>query len=221
MKIPILLLDDAIIVCHKPIDTLCEGESAISLPRLLADELRERGETNTSIFVVHRLDRTTEGVMVFARTAQVAAVLSRAIAERSTEKEYLAVVCGKPTEARATLTDLLFYDRTKGKSFVVRRERKGVKSATLDYELLEYREPYSLLRIRLHTGRTHQIRVQFASRGFPLRGDRRYGAPPSDVPLLLCSHRLVFPHPITGKPMEFTVFPTENGWDVFNTLKNQ
>jgi len=216
MTIPILYLDESIIVCHKPIDTLCEGDTKASLPYLLSQELRARGEQKNDIFVVHRLDRTTEGVMVFARTSAAAASLSRAIADRSTVKEYLAVVCGKPEKECGTLTDLLFYDRARGKSFVVQRERKGVKSATLDYELIEHRAPYSLLRVHLHTGRTHQIRVQFASRGMPLCGDRRYGAPPSDSPILLCAHKLSFAHPKTNEPMQFSCLPTATKWTDFS-----
>lgn len=218
MDLHILYLDESIVVIHKPIDTLCEGDSPISLPILLARTLREKGEKNTDIFVVHRLDRTTEGVMVFARTSAAAATLSRSIAERSAQKEYLAVVCGSPEPASATLTDLLFYDRTRGKSFVVTRERKGVKEASLDYEVLERRDANTLLRVRLHTGRTHQIRVQFASRGLPLCGDRRYGAPPSDSPILLCAYKLSFAHPRTGQPMVFASRPTAAEWATFDML---
>lgn len=221
MTIPILYLDESIVVCHKPIDTLCEGDTKNSLPYLLSEELHALGEQKNDIFVVHRLDRTTEGVMVFARTSAAAASLSRTIADRSTVKEYLAVVCGKPESKSGTLSDLLFYDRTRGKSFVVQRERKGVKSATLDYELIETRAPYSLLRIRLHTGRTHQIRVQFASRGMPLCGDRRYGAPPSDSPILLCAHKLSFAHPKTNEPMQFFCLPTAKNWTEFSFFNSE
>jgi 23S rRNA pseudouridine1911/1915/1917 synthase len=221
MTIPILYLDESIVVCHKPINTLCEGDTNTSLPYLLAEELRARGEQKTEIFVVHRLDRTTQGVMVFARTSVAAASLSRAISDRSTVKEYLAIVCGKPECERGTLTDLLFYDRARGKSFVVQRERKGVKTATLDYELIEHRAPHSFLRIRLHTGRTHQIRVQFASRGMPLCGDRPYGAPPSDSPILLCAHKLSFAHPKTNELMHFSCLPTATNWTEFSFFNRE
>lgn len=215
----VLYLDEQLVVCHKPAGLLSEGDSPHSLPRVLGECLRERGEANTDLYTVHRLDRETEGLTVLARTTASAAALSRAFADKSAQKEYLAVVCGKPQEDAATLTDLLFYDRTRGKSFVVTRERKGVKRAVLDYTLIEYREPYSLLRVTLHTGRTHQIRVQLASRGLPLCGDRRYGAPPSEQSLMLCAHRLSFPHPLTGARMEFLTEPTAPLWKDFFAIE--
>ena len=207
----LLYCDPHLLVCHKPRLTLSEGEGATCLPTLLSAWLSERGEKSTAVYPVHRLDRETEGVMVFARTKQAAAGLSLAIAEDRLEKEYLALLCGCPPSPEGELTDLLFYDRTRSKSFVVTRERKGVKRAALTYRVLEERPPYTLVRVSLQTGRTHQIRVQFASRGMPLRGDRKYGAPREDVPLRLCACRLRFPHPITGERMEFTTEP-EEGW---------
>ena len=124
------------------------------------------------------------------------------------KKEYLAVVCGVPQERSGSMTDLLFYDRRVGKSFVADRPRKGVKEARLDYTVIESQGKRSLVRILLHTGRTHQIRVQFASRGLPLAGDRRYGAPAGDKTMALCSHTLTFPHPKTGERMSFCYVPT-------------
>ena len=199
-------LDRDLLVSVKPKGILSEGEGADCFPTLLADELRARGEKD-SVFPVHRLDRETEGLMVYARTEKSAAALSRAIAERSMKKEYLAVVCGAPETPTGSLRDLLFYDRQRGKSFVVDRQRKGVKDALLDYELLSSQNGYSLLRIRLYTGRTHQIRVQFGSRGLPLCGDRRYGAPSSDFSLGLCSVLLSFPHPSSKKTLSFSYLP--------------
>ena len=212
----ILYCDPYVLVCHKPAGVLSEGDAQNSLPRLLSQQLEANGERSYEIFPVHRLDRETEGVMVFARTSKAAASLSRSITKKETEKEYLAVVCGVPEEPTATLRDLLFFDRGRNKSFVVKRERKGVKQASLDYTVLEARPPYSLLRIRLHTGRTHQIRVQFASRKLPLRGDRKYGAPLENCPLMLCACRLRFPHPDTNEIMDFTTTPTANEWQMWD-----
>ena len=212
-----IYLDDEIIVCHKPRGVLSEGEGKGSLPGILAEELSARGEP-ARVFPVHRLDRDTEGLMVYARTSAAAAALSRAITEGELKKEYIAVVCGSPEEEAGTLTDLLFYDRGRGKSIVVTRPRKGVREAALTYRFLERWENRSLLRIELQTGRTHQIRAQFASRGLPLAGDRRYGAPAEGTPMALFSCRLAFPHPKTGAPMAFEALPTElegtawNGW---------
>ena len=201
----ILFIDNHIAVCFKPSGLLSEGDGADSLPKLLGDELRERGMHATPL-TVHRLDRETAGVMVYALTKKAAAHLSAQFAEGKTEKEYIARAVGKVEPASGTLTDLIFYDRQKGKSFVVKRERKGVKKAILNYEVIEYNqeENISTVRIFLETGRTHQIRVQLSSRGYPLVGDRRYGAPPSnsDSPSLV-ARRLSFTHPETNEPVEF------------------
>ena len=213
----ILFTDKHIIVCEKPSGTVCEGEGENALPTLLSRHLAEIGEKNTAIFPVHRLDKETVGVCVFARTSQAAAALSESITKGELDKEYLAVVCGAPEKSSDTLTDLLYYDRARGKSFVVNRQRNGVKKASLDYELMDTREGLSLLRIRLHTGRTHQIRVQLASRGLPLAGDRRYGAPKNGISTVsLCAHRLCFPHPVGGEQMQFSVSPpTTQPWSLF------
>ena len=200
--IHILFFDTDILVCVKPRGVLSEGDGNACMPRLLTDQLRERGEQDR-IFPVHRLDKETEGLMVFARTSSAAAALSRAIVEGTMKKEYLATLCGTPAEEQGRLTDLLFYDRKRGKSFVVDRPRKGVKEAILDYRVIKRDENRTLVRVSLLTGRTHQIRVQFATRGLPLVGDRRYGAPAEGEPLALCACRLTFPHPKTGEILMF------------------
>ena len=199
----LIYLDDSLLVCKKPRGALSEGDGADAMPTLLGALLIERGEKNSSVFPVHRLDRETEGLMVYARTSSAAASLSRSIAEGALEKEYLARTEGIPPEG-GELRDLLFFDRSRNKSFVVSRARRGVKEAILTYRRLSVDEHDStaLLRVRLLTGRTHQIRVQFASRGFPLVGDRRYGAR-SNAPLALRSVFLSFPHPSTGSPLTF------------------
>lgn len=200
----ILFYDAYIVVCQKEAGELSEGEGASALPTLLAAAMTAAGEQN-EIYPVHRLDRETVGVMVFARTRAAAASLSAALNTDAFSKEYLALCHGRPEEDAATLTDLLFYDRQRGKSFVVDRRRAGVKEAVLDYTCLRTEDDFSLLRIRLHTGRTHQIRVQFSSRRHPLAGDRRYGAPKSEhSTVALVAHRLTFPHPVTGESMTFS-----------------
>ena len=214
----ILYLDKYITVCEKPIGTLSEGEGQAALPTILSKELSARGEDNLTVIPVHRLDKDTTGVIVYARTSAAAAALSSSIANGSFKKQYLAVLCGTPTEESGTLTDLLFYDRKRNKSFVADRKRNGVKSASLDYCLLDTSGDYSLVSVNLHTGRTHQIRVQFASRGLPLAGDRRYGAPKSDAPsIALCAHRLTFPHPKNGALLSFTAdVPRTFPWIFFD-----
>ena len=183
------------------------------MPRLLSEAL------GGDIYCVHRLDRAVGGVMVYARTPAAAADLSRQIAARQLHKEYLAAVQGRPEEDSATLRDLLFWDRAKNKSFVVKRQRGGVKDAELEYSLLEALPEFSLLRIILHTGRTHQIRVQFSSRAMPLVGDAKYGSRYRDCALALWSHSLGFRHPATGKAMSFAAMPEAvfpwNGFEYF------
>ena len=201
----ILYEDSAVIVCIKPRGILSQtdkngGESMIT---------RLSEHTGGEIYPVHRLDKETGGVMVYAKTQKAAAKLSRDISEHRFYKEYLALVHGVPEENSGTLCDLLFHDRAKNKSYVVKRERAGVKKAELYYEVLETKEKdgekYSLLRVVLHTGRTHQIRVQLAHRKMPLSGDRKYGAKDAFENLGLLSAKLKFTHPETGEEMEFTV----------------
>jgi len=208
--VEVLFYDKHIVVCLKPAGVLSEGDSEGSLPLILSRFFLALGEAG-DIFPVHRLDRETAGIMVLARTKKAAAALSSAFADKDSggvEKIYLALLCGTPSEDEATLTDLLFFDRTKNKSFAVKKERKGVKSASLEYSVLRRADGKALVRVKLHTGRTHQIRVQFASRGLPLAGDRRYGAPAdSGRELRLFAASLSFPHPEDGRPMSFSADP--------------
>jgi len=200
----IIFYDAHIIVCQKEAGEISEGDGSSALPTLLAMAMNEAGE-QTAVYPVHRLDRETVGVIVYARTRQAAAALSAVLNTDAFTKEYLAVCHGRLDETSATLTDLLFYDRKRGKSYVVDRPRAGVKEAVLDYTCLHTSDDLSLLRIRLHTGRTHQIRVQLSSRRHPLAGDRRYGAPKSEFSsVALVAHKLSFPHPVTGESMVFT-----------------
>lgn len=185
----ILYEDKDLAVCLKPVGL----DSEHQLPEALKETLG--GE----IFTVHRLDQNVGGVMVYARTKAAAAELSRLIREGSMVKEYMALVHGTPPEA-GDWQDLLFKDSRRGKVFVVDRQRSGVKDARLEYVRLSGGDP-SLVQIRLHTGRSHQIRVQFASRGFPLVGDRKYGARDAEKAPMLYSFRITFPW--KGKQLQF------------------
>ena len=177
----ILYSDNQIVVCIKPVCL----DSEKDVPEALKEQLG--GE----IFPIHRLDQNVGGVMVFARTKQSAASLSKSVQEGSMVKEYVAMVHGTPPE-KGDWEDFLFKDSRKNKVFVVKKERKGVKKASLDYTRLTGASP-ALLHIRLHTGRSHQIRVQFSSRGFPLVGDHKYGSRDDAKAPALFSCRISFP----------------------------
>ena len=154
--------------------------------------------------------------MVYAKTKRAAASLSAAITAGKLEKTYLAVVPGAPGEG-GVLKDLLFRDASRNKSYVVTRTRKGVREAELRYTRLASRQGWNLLRVELKTGRSHQIRVQFASRGMPLAGDRKYGSACRDCPLALWSAELRFPHPVTGEPLFRTLPPpVQWPWTLFS-----
>ena len=191
----ILHCDNNIAVCIKPVGLDSEHE----LPGMLAAEL------GGDIFTVHRLDKNVGGVMVYARTKAAAAELSKAIQNGSMKKEYFAQVHGTPPQS-GDWEDLLFKDSGKNKVFVVKRERKGVKKARLEYSRLSGEDiSPALVRIRLHTGRSHQIRVQFASRGYPLLGDRKYGSKDDIEAPRLFSCRLSFT--LFGEQMVFEASP--------------
>ena len=209
--IEILYHDDHIAVAVKPAGALSEGEGKDSFPAMLSEELSAISNIPVKTYTVHRLDRETEGIMVYALTSKSAAALSKDITDGSWKKIYTALLWGVPQKESDRLCDMLYYDRNRGKSFVVSRERKGVKDAALSYQVLEISNDKKTTRVSvtLETGRTHQIRVQFASRGIPLCGDRRYGAPAeSGKSLMLCASSLSFKHPITGKAMDFSITPS-------------
>ncbi len=162
-----------------------------------------REDFGGEVFTLHRLDKNVGGVMVYARNKATAAALSKAIQNGEMVKVYLAMVHGTPEE-EGVFEDFLFKDSKKNKVFVVKRQRKGVKKAKLEYTLLKGGEE-SLVKIRLHTGRSHQIRVQFSSRGFPLVGDHKYGSKSEVKEPLLFSHQITFPY--KGENLTFSATP--------------
>ena len=212
----IIYEDERILVCLKPAGVVSAGDEPGSMIDLLRQTL---GDEHACVRSVHRLDAQVAGLMVFARSQAAASILSGQVQSRSFEKEYLAVVHGKPESPSGQMEDLLWYNRSLRKSRVMPAPGKDVKRALLSYETLSYDPALdaSLVRIRLHTGRTHQIRVQFSSRNHPLLGDRKYGAGEEDgCAIALWSWKLSFLHPQSGEPVSFCknppcVFP----WNLF------
>lgn len=195
--------DKDIVVCVKPPRVLSTDEPG-GMPELVRCAL----ETE-DIRTVHRLDRVVSGLMVLARNEQAASELSRQIREGRFEKEYLAVVHGAPKDAAGKFYDLLLRDKARKMTMVATEPGKGVQPASLRYRVLSQNNGMSCVCVALETGRTHQIRVQFASRGLPLVGERKYSVLQDDCEISLWSYRLAFIHPNTGKPMEFILEPPE------------
>ncbi len=196
--------DEAIVVCIKPSGVVSTDEPG-GVPDLVRQAL---GDAKASVRTVHRLDQVVSGLMVLARTEAAASELSRQIREDVFDKEYMAVVHGLP-EREGTLRDLLYRDKARRMTMVAAEMAKGVQEAVLDYRVVASAEAMSRVRIKLHTGRTHQIRVQFASRGYPLVGERKYSTLEDGCTIALWSYRLAFRHPVTGEKMEFSKDPPE------------
>ena len=200
----LVYVDDDILVCLKPARVLSTDEPG-GVPDLCREAL---GNPKADVRTVHRLDRVVAGLMVLARNARAASELSRQIREDEFEKEYQAVIHGVASEAD-TLRDLLGRDKARRMTFVAAEPAKGVQEAVLDYWRLAKTDDMSRVQIRLHTGRTHQIRVQFASRNMPLVGERKYSELDDPCEIALWSCRLAFTHPKTGERMEFTHEPPQ------------
>ena len=200
----LIYLDDDILVCIKPARVLSTDEPG-GLPDLCREAL---DNPKADIRTVHRLDRVVSGLMVLARNAKAASELSRQIRDDEFEKEYMAVVHGCP-EKRGTLRDLLGRDKARKMTFVASEPAKGVQEAVLHYQRQNTDNGLSKVRIQLETGRTHQIRVQFACRGLPLVGERKYSELDDPCEIALWSYRIAFAHPKTGEKMEFTHQPPE------------
>lgn len=201
----LIYVDEDILVCLKPARVLSTDEPG-GVPDLAREAL---GDPKADVRTVHRLDRVVSGLMVLARNGKAASELSRQIRDNEFDKEYMAVVHGMPDTRTGTLRDLLGRDKARRMTFVASEPAKGVQEAVLDYSLLNTAENMSRVRIRLHTGRTHQIRVQFASRNLPLVGERKYSELDDPCEIALWSYRLAFTHPRTGERMEFSHQPPE------------
>jgi 23S rRNA pseudouridine1911/1915/1917 synthase len=194
----ILYTDDRVIVCIKPVGILSTDEPG-GMPELLRKELGE----DLSIKSVHRLDRAVGGVMVYARTKRAAADLSRQIQRGEFHKTYLAVVHGIPSHRQGELRDWLHRDKARKMTFVTPEGTPEAQEAILKYEMMGSYEDLSMLKIQLLTGRTHQIRCQLSSRGWPIAGDVKYGAPNDGCGVALWSYMIEFLHPRNGGRMSF------------------
>lgn len=201
----LIYVDKDVVVCIKPARVLSTDEPG-GLPDLVREAL---GDPKADIRTVHRLDRVVSGVMVLARNAKAASELSRQIREDEFEKEYMAVVHGRPEETCGTLRDLLGRDKARKMTYVATEPGKGIQEAILDYRMLSTNSEFSRVQVTLRTGRTHQIRVQFASRGMPLVGERKYDTREDPCEIALWSHKIGFTHPVTGEKMEFSQNPPE------------
>lgn len=203
----ILFEDKDIIVCIKDVGVLSEESDRDNMPDLIRRHLNDPA---AYIGVVHRLDAAVGGVMVYAKSKTAAAKLSAQIQSGKFKKEYLAVISGRPESDKGTYRDLLFKDSAKNKVFVVKRARKGVKEAELEYSVLQTEKDgengISLIKIKLKTGRSHQIRVQFSSRKMPLLGDGKYGSR-YKCNIALFSTAIKFIHPEAHEEMHFTALP--------------
>lgn len=211
--ITILYEDAALVVCCKPVGLLSQADGSVQSMEMLLQK-----QCGSVIYPVHRLDLNVGGAMVYAKTKQAAASLSGQIQRGDFGKEYFAIVENTPPQ-ESVWEDLLWKDARAGKSYVVNRPRKGVRQARLQYTAVASgsieNRPVTLCAIRLFTGRSHQIRVQFASRGYPLAGDGKYGSRIRGN-LALHSYRLQFFHPVTGKRLQFSQpIPATAPWNQF------
>ena len=203
--VEICYLDEDILVCVKPARVLSTDEPG-GLPDLLRGQL---GDAKADIRTVHRLDRVVSGLMVLARTPAAASELSRQVRAGEFRKRYHAVIHGIPEKECDTLRDLLGRDKARKMTYVAREPGKGIQEASLSYRVLSAKDDMSRVEIELHTGRTHQIRVQFASRGWPLVGERKYSELDDPCEIALFSRYIGFFHPVTHGWMEFRHDPPD------------
>lgn len=222
----ILYEDRYLIVCEKPVGVESQVSSTgkVNMPELLSAYRKEKGE-DTYIGLVHRLDTATGGVMVYSKMPEVTGKLSALVSSDDYKKTYLAVVHGAPEEREGELRDLLYHDKRKNKSFVCDKKRRGVKEALSYYRLLDTTDSadgqkMSLVEVELITGRTHQIRVQFASRKMSLVGDGKYGSRDNKATIALWSQRVEFTHPVTkSRICSNSTPPDVYPWNLFDINK--
>lgn len=212
----IIYEDNHLLVVVKPCNQLVQEDNTTDIDLLteLKKYIKEKYQKPGNVYLglVHRLDRPVSGIMVFAKTSKAASRLSEQIRKSEMVKTYQAVVIGNPP-ATGILKDRLLKNP---KTNMVTVDSKG-KESELSYEVLDRKESYSLIKIHLKTGRSHQIRVQFSSRNYPLYGDQRYNrkAKPGEQ-IALCATELSFFHPVTKEILHFEIEPPkEYPWNLF------
>lgn len=218
MKLNVLYEDNHIIVVEKIINipTQADKSGDIDMCSLIKQYIKEKYSKPGDVFlgIVHRLDRPVGGIMVFAKTSKAASRLSEEIRMRRFKKQYLAVVHGQLKEKQATLENYLLKDTKTNIVKVEENDINGAKKATLDYKVLAYKDSKTLLKINLHTGRPHQIRVQFANIGNPLVGDIKYGKDDGKN-IALWAYKISFKHPTKDEVIEIELFPKNTIMDNF------
>ena len=226
IKLNVIYEDNHIIVVEKPVNIPSQGDKTgdIDMLTIVKKYIKEKYNKPGEVYLglVHRLDRPTGGVMVFARTSKAASRLSEQVREHNMHKKYLCIVDGKMEQTKGTFKDYMLKNEKTNTSRVVNKDVKGAKEAILDYEVLKYNEEIdmSLVKVDLHTGRHHQIRVQFASRNHSLSGDGKYGTRGRGKGLALFAYSLSFIHPTTKEELEFKVLPEAKGsWIILENAK--
>ncbi len=226
-ELTILHEDNHIIVVLKPQNIpSCEDSSKdLDMLTMIKEYIRKKYDKQGNVYLglVHRLDRPTGGVMVFAKSSKAAARLAEQMKNGDFEKKYYTVLVGRPKEDKATLTNYMKKNVVNNMVYICSRSEAGAKFAELDYNVLEHKDGLSLTEVRLHTGRSHQIRVQMSSNGTPVYGDMRYGGEKAKKGYLaLWAYYLSFSHPVSHEKMVFRVQPPEDiaPWTFFNTEKS-
>ena len=221
MNLKVIYEDNHIIVVEKTPNIPVQKDSSedIDMLNLVKNYIKEKYNKPGNVYLglVHRLDRPVGGVIVFAKTSKAASRLSNEVRENIFKKEYLAVVEGKLEKTKGTLENYLYKDMKTNTSYVVDKNKKQAKLASLDYEVLKYdeKQDVSLLKIKLHTGRHHQIRVQLSNIGHSIYGDQRYGKIGKNKQIALWAYKLTFLHPTKKEKMEFVSMPKKIGvWKI-------
>ena len=225
-KLNVIFEDNHIIVVEKPVNIPSQGDKTgdVDMLTIVKQYIKEKYNKPGEVYLglVHRLDRPVGGVMVFAKTSKAAARLSEQVRVKEFKKKYLVIVDGKMKKNKDTLEDYLLKNERLNMSKVVPEETKNSKLAKLDYEVLKYDEEINLsvLKVNLHTGRHHQIRVQFASKGHSIYGDQKYGTRGRGKQICLWAYELKIKHPITKEEMTFKVLPEKIGsWKILEDIK--